>query len=85
MMMLGPDRHKMIQLVVGKLTGKPDEAPSNVAEDNTPGKEAAVKKLFDAMKAGDVKAGMAALEAWFTIRESEPHEEAEHEEPGEAE
>jgi hypothetical protein len=58
------DKSKVMASVLGKLKGEP-KAPE--ADPKSVGKEAAVIKLFSALKGGDVKSGVAALEDFLSL------------------
>lgn len=74
------DKSKLISSVMGKLKGSSGPAPeSPVESDSSVGKEACVKKLFSAFESKDTKAGVAALEDFFSMSDS-PEEESEIEE-----
>jgi hypothetical protein len=68
------DTKKMAEAIVG---GAPDEAPKG-GDDS--GKEDAAMQLIDAIGSADPAGVVTALKALMEILESEPHEEAEHDE-----
>ena len=62
-------------------TRKPDENPSQEEESNDDeGLEMAAQDLIDAVHSKDVKGVASAMRAAFEFLESQPHEEAGHEE-----
>jgi hypothetical protein len=63
---------------------KPPEPDDETGEDRE-GMKAAFQDLLKAIESKDVEAGTEALENFFEICDSGPHEEGEHTEPEEGE
>jgi hypothetical protein len=77
---MGGDKKKLAQLIIGANKQGQSEMPKEVKEDNSVGIEAAMESLLKAIEAKDPKAMVSSFKNAFQLCESQPHEEYEGDE-----